>query len=135
MVRFVLDTNACIQIIRGRCEPLRSRLAQVSPDDLAICAIVWAELLLGARLSPRGYDQERAKLEPFLRLTQFPFDQVAAEHYADIRAHLQSARQLIGERDLQIAAITRAHNVMLITHNTREFARVPGLAFEDWEAP
>ena len=55
--------------------------------------------------------------------------------YADIRAHLQSAGQLIGERDLQIAAITRARNVMLITHNTREFARVPGLAFEDWEAP
>jgi len=74
MARFLLDTNACIQIIRGRSEPLHARILRVSSNDLALCSMVWAELLLGARLSPRGYQQERTKLDYFLQLTQFPFD-------------------------------------------------------------
>jgi len=135
MTRFVLDTNACIQIVRGRCEPLHSRLEQGHWKDLALCSIVWAELLVGAHLSPRGYEQERTRIEPFRQLPLLPFDQTAAEHYAEIRTHLQRVGQLIGERDLMIAAITRAHGLTLITHNIREFERVPGLAFEDWELP
>jgi tRNA(fMet)-specific endonuclease VapC len=135
MVRFVLDTNVCIQIIRGRSTQLHSRLAEVSRDDLAISAIVWAELLVGAYLSPRGYEQERTKLAPFLELVQLPFDQNAAEHYAEIRAYLQARGQLIGERDLMIAATTRAQGLTLATHNTREFERVPDLMLEDWELP
>lgn len=133
MARFVLDTNVCIQIIRGRSTSLHSRLAEVSRDDLALSSIVWAELLVGARLSPRGYEQERTKLIPFLELVQLPFDQNAAEHYAEIRAYLQGKGQLIGERDLMIAAITRSHGLTMVTHNTREFGRVPELIFEDWE--
>jgi len=135
MGRFALDTNACIQIIRGRCEPLHSRLAQGPWQDLSLSSIVWAELLVGARLSSRGFELERTKLNPFLQLPVLPFDQNAAEHYAEIRAHLQGLGQLIGERDLMIAAITRAHGLTLVTHNIREFSRVPGLSFEDWESP
>lgn len=135
MARFMLDTNACIQIIRGRSAPLHSRLKSIAPDDLAICSIVWAELLMGAHLSPGGYERERSKIVPFLDLAQLPFDQDAAEHYAEIRAHLQKSGQLTGERDLMIAAITRAHGLTLITHNRREFERIPGLAIEDWELP
>lgn len=135
MVRFALDTNVCIQVLRGRSEPLRLRLSGVAPTDLGLPAIVWAELLVGAHLSSRGYEQERQRLEPFLLLTQLPFDREAAEHYAHIRIHLQEAGQLIGERDLQIAAIARARGLSLVTHNTREFGRVPGLSVVDWEAP
>ena len=130
---FLLDTNACIQILRGRSEPLKTRLLQVASSDLAICSIVWAELLMGAHLSPRGYPAERAKLDGFLQLVQFPFDREAAEHYAEIRSHLQPIGQLIGERDLQIAAIARSRDLTVVTHNVREFNRVPKLIIEDWE--
>lgn len=134
MPRFLLDTNACIEIIRGRRAPLQARLLRVSRSDLAICSIVWAELLVGARLSNRGYQQERLRLEQFLQLVQFPFEQEAADHYAQIRCHLQPIGLLIGERDLQIAAIARSRALILVSHNIAEFSRVPDLAVEDWES-
>ena len=133
MARFLLDTNTCIEIVRGRREALVARIQQVGIGDLSICSIVWAELLVGAHLSSRGFEKARASIDPLLRLPQFPFDQSAAEHYAEIRAHLQPLRQLIGERDMQIAAITRARDLTLVTHNTQELRRVPSLRFEDWE--
>ena len=135
MPRFVLDTNVWIQILRGRSDSLRLKLSKVAPEDLALSSIVWAELLVGARLSLRGYELEKQRLAPFQQLAQLPFEQEAAEHYAQIRVHLQARGELIGERDLQIAATARAHGLTLITHNTREFNRVPNLLIEDWEAP
>lgn len=133
MARFLLDTNACIEIVRGRRESLAATIQQVGFGELSICAIVWAELLVGAHLSNRGFGTVRASLEPFLRLPLFPFDQSAAEHYAEIRAHLQPLGQLIGERDMQIAAIARSRDLTLVTHNTNELNRVPNLRIEDWE--
>ena len=133
MAHFLLDTNTCIEIVRGRRESIAARIQQVGFGELSICSIVWAELLVGAHLSNRGFDRVRAGLESFLRLPQFPFDQSAAEHYAEIRAHLQPLGQLIGERDMQIAAIARSRGLTLITHNTKELSRVPSLRIEDWE--
>jgi tRNA(fMet)-specific endonuclease VapC len=135
MARFLLDTNACIEIVRGRHESIATRIREVGFSELSICSIVWAELLLGAHLSDRGFERVRASLDPFLRLPQFPFDQSAAEHYAEIRAHLQPLGRLIGERDMQIAAIARARDLTLVTHNTDELGRVPGLRIEDWQRP
>lgn len=133
MPRFLLDTNVCIEILRGRRESIADNMRRAAFVDLAICSVVWAELLVGAHLSNRGFEKERARLEPFLRLTQFPFDRPAAEHYAQIRTHLQPLGQLIGERDMQIAAIARSEDLTLVTHNTTEFSRVPSLRIEDWE--
>ena len=133
MARFLLDTNTCIEIVRGRRESIAARIRQEGFGELSICSVVWAELLVGAHLSNRGFDKVRASLEPFLRLPLFPFDQSAAEHYAEIRAHLQPLGQLIGERDMRIAAIARARGLTLVTHNTGELGRVPGLRVEDWE--
>jgi tRNA(fMet)-specific endonuclease VapC len=133
MAHFLLDTNTCIEIVRGRRESIAARIQQVGFGELSICSNVWAELLVGAHLSNRGFDRVRAGLESFLRLPQFPFDQSAAEHYAEIRAHLQPLGQLIGERDMQIAAIARSRGLTLITHNTKELSRVPSLQIEDWE--
>lgn len=121
MARYLLDTNVVIQIRRGRSDSILEKMKQISPEDMALCTIVWAELLVGVRLSPAGYERERKKLEPFLRFSMLPFDRDASEHYAEILAHLQSGGQLIGERDLQIAGISRSRGMVLITHNTREF--------------
>ena len=68
-----------------------------------------------------------------MQFVSLPFDDAAASVYAIIRAHLESAGTPIGPYDLQIAAIALANGLTLVTHNTREFSRVPGLLLEDWE--
>jgi tRNA(fMet)-specific endonuclease VapC len=73
-----------------------------------------------------------AVLAPYLCL---PFDQLAADDYAQIRAYLESQGNPIGPYDMQIAAIARVNGLTLVTHNTAEFSRVPGLRIEDWEMP
>ena len=70
----------------------------------------------------------------FANLPSLPFDDGVAEHFGDIRATLARQGKPIGPYDLQIAAIARAHSLAVVTHNTREFARVPGLMVEDWQA-
>ena len=78
---------------------------------------------------------ERAVVERFLEpFTSLPFDDLAAEHYAQIRHALERVGQRIGAHDLEIAAIARARDLVLVTHNVSEFARVPGLQWEDWQS-
>ena len=62
-----------------------------------------------------------------------PFDRASAERYAELRADLQRQGQIIGGNDMQIAAIALVHGLILVTHNTREFSRIPGLSLEDWQ--
>lgn len=99
-----------------------------------LCSIVWAELQCGARLA-QNPTQELAKLQDaFGHWPRLPFDDMAAEIYGEIRAHLQRAGSLIGGNDLLIAAMAQTNSLTLVTHNTDEFTRVPNLAVEDWQA-
>jgi len=107
-----------------------ARLLQESPDDLALSAMTEAELTFGAL---KSNDPERAKtqISAFLEpLVVLPFDSEAARKHAEIRHLLRSTP--IGERDMVIAATAVAAGVILVTHNKREFSRVPGLVLEDW---
>lgn len=131
---YLLDTNVCIEILRGRNRPLRSRLEQAGFDQLALCSVVWAELLCGAQLSQQPAREVDRLHAAFLGWRRLPFDDAAAEHYGEIRARLMRAGQLIGANDLLIASIALAQNLVLVTHNTGEFGRVPGLSLEDWQA-
>jgi tRNA(fMet)-specific endonuclease VapC len=124
---------SAIELIRGRCETRSARIGAVGFAELAICSGVWADRLLGAHLSNRGVATVRASLEPFALLPLFPFDRVAAEQYAEIRAYLQPAGRHIGKRDMQIAAIARARDLTLVTDNTKEFSCLPLLRMEDRE--
>ena len=67
------------------------------------------------------------------RYVSLPFDDRAAAEYGKLRAHLGAIGQLIGPNDLLIAATALANGVTLVTHNTREFSRVPALVLEDWQ--
>ena len=92
-----------------------------------------AELRRGALRSQR-IELNLQRLEIFFApLKSLPFDDTAAEHYARIGADLSRRGTPIGPNDLIIAATALAHNATLITHNTGEFGRVPGLRMEDWE--
>lgn len=132
-MRYLLDTNVCIEILRGRNLTLKARLATKSLNELVLCSIVWAELQCGARLA-QNPSQELAKLQDaFGQWPRLHFDDLAAEGYGEIRAHLQRAGSLIGGNDLLIAAIAQTNGMTLVTHNTSEFTRVPNLPVEDWQ--
>lgn len=131
---FLLDTNTCIVYINGRSPSVRDQLLHQRATDVGVCSVVKAELFTGAM---KSVDPSRtlAKQIGFLeRFVSLPFDDEAAEHYAHIRSTLEVAGTPISGNDLMIAAIARANGLTLVTHNTREFGRVPGLTLEDWEA-
>ena len=129
----LLDSNVCIRYLNGRSVSIRNSLAAMTPNAVGVCSIVKAEMFAGAM---RSTDPARTRLKQQAFLVQFvslPFDDAAAEVYAIIRAQLEAAGTPIGPYDLQIAAIALANGLTLVTHNTREFSRVPGLLLEDWE--
>ncbi|HWS39770.1 MAG TPA: PIN domain-containing protein [Arenimonas sp.] len=129
----LLDTNACIQLWQRKNLTVRKHFMQHSPAEIALCSVVKAELLFGALRSEQKENNLQLLQHLFAPLYSFEFDDNAAKHYAQIRADLTIQGTLIGANDLLIAAIARANNATLITHNTSEFSRVQGLLIEDWE--
>ena len=132
-MNYLLDTNTCIIYLKGRNLNLKQRLEAVPVSEIAVCSIVKAELCFGAMKSAnpeRNFALQQAFLKQFVSL---PFDDLAATTFGVIRSQLETKGTPIGAYDLQIAAIALAHNLTLVTHNTREFERVDGLQVEDWE--
>jgi tRNA(fMet)-specific endonuclease VapC len=108
------------------------QLAARSPDDFAVSAITVAEAWTGAARSGDPLKVRRLWdrfLRPFRIL---PFDEQAAEPYSVLRAHLEGIGAMIGGNDALIAATALAHDLVVVTNNDKEFARVPGLRVENW---
>ena len=130
MVSFALDTNTLGYFMRGEGR-VAQRLRSTSPQQVALPAIVVYEVNFRLRRAGR-----RAQLDSFARMVQvttvLDFDAEAADHAARIRIQLEAAGTPIGPTDLLIAAIARRHGRTLVTHNLREFTRVPELELEDW---
>ena len=93
------------------------------------------ELLSGARKSQKAADTLQKLRRFFAPLKSFPFDDACAEQAGSIRAELERVGAPLGPMDLLIAATALEFGATLITHNHREFSRVPGLQWEDWETP
>ena len=130
-----LNTNAVIAAINRRLPSVRPRLeaAIVAGEPVGISAIVLFELRYGIIKSARP-QENRAILEAFLALdvTPWPFEPEDAEEAGEIRAELERRGTPIGPYDVLIAAQARRRSAVLITANTLEFARVPGLNIENW---
>lgn len=130
---YLLDSNVCIHLLNGRHTTLIQRFRQYDSRQTVLCSMVKAELLRGALRSQRvELNLERLAIF-FAPLKSLPFDDKAAEHCARIGAELMKRGTPIGPNDLVIAATALAQQVTLVTHNTAEFSRVPGLQLEDWE--
>jgi tRNA(fMet)-specific endonuclease VapC len=132
---YLLDTNTWISYLRQKSAQLIQRFQQANPGDIALSSVVLGELFFGAH---RGSTTNRVvNLALIARLQQqfvsLPFEDRAAAEYGDIRAYLASRGTPIGPNDLMIASIARANGLTLVTHNTSEFSRVPGLRLEDWQ--
>lgn len=138
---YLLDTNTCIQYLNSRNSSVVKKLKTLSPSDIALCDIVKSELYYGAYKSQRKKENLSVLNEFFAAFISLPFDESAAKKAGEIRANLAALGTPIGAYDLQIAAIALAsrfaialvNNLILVTHNIREFSRIEGLSFEDWE--
>ena len=133
-MRLLLDTNTCIEILRGRQATLLARYAMQARDDIALSAVVRSELIAGALLSTKAAEN-RQSAEKFCALfTCLPFDTQVADVHAELFANLRRAGTLIGAHDMMIAATALAHGLAVVTHNVGEFGRVETLRVEDWQA-
>ena len=131
-MKVMLDTNICIHLIKAHPPAVLERFASHTVGEIGISAITLAELEYGVSKSSRPA-RNREALEQFVSsLEVAPFDRHATAAYGKLRATLEKKGQPIGSMDLLIAAHALSLDVRLVTHNVREFARVPGLRTEDW---
>jgi len=133
MLRYMLDTNLCIRVLRDRPQTLRE-LFNLEAEGLCISTIVLTELLHGAEKSARPEHNRREVTNFATRLEVLPFDADSAGHAADIKAALERRGQVIGAYDVLIAGHARSRGLVVVTSNLGEFSRVDGLRAEDWWA-
>ncbi len=132
-LRYLLDTNLCIRVLRDRPPAMRERF-NAETDGLSISTVVLMELLHGAAKSARA-DHNRREVERFAaRLEVLAFDADAASHAADVRADLERRGRMIGAYDILIAGHARSRGLVVVTNNLGVFTRVDGLRCVDWGA-
>ena len=131
-MKFMLDTNVCVDVMRGRNRSVRERLCALLPRDVCVSSITLSELEYGACKSS---DQERNRLliaEFMSPVDVMPYDDACAPHYGRVRADLERQGTPIGPLDTMIAAHALALNLTLVTNNEREFRRVSDLKVVNW---
>lgn len=132
MRRYMLDTDICSYVMKRSNDALLKRLQKVPVSDVCVSVVTKSELLYGVEVSPRR-QQDEAALNAFLGYVEvLDFADQSSPHYAQIRSDLKKLGTMIGANDLFIAAHARSLGLTLVTHNTREFGRVPKLSIEDW---
>jgi len=131
-MRYMLDTNLCVEIIRGRGENALKRIKRHKIGEVALSVITFAELEHGVWESASPQRNQQALYCFCAPLELLPFDCDAAEAYGQIRAALENTGQTLGPMDLLIAAHALASSATIVTNNEREFRRVPGLKVVNW---
>ena len=129
---YMLDTNICIYVIKNRPESAVHRFLECAAGDICISSVTYAELMHGVEKS-KAREKNLLALTLFLSaITILDFDSHAAEEYGKIRAFLEKKGKPIGPMDMLIAAHAKSEDLILVTNNTGEFDRVPGLKLENW---
>ena len=128
----MLDTNICIELLRGSVAHVASRMRDHEIDEIAISSVTFAELQYGVAGSARQAHHDTLLIKFCAPLAILPFDDRAGQTYGCVRAELERAGTPIGPLGMLIAAHALALNVTLVTNNEREFSRVVGLAVENW---
>ena len=132
MIKYLLDTNICIYLIRRKPEIVLKRIQGLQVSDLGISSITLSELEYGVAKS-RKQEQNKLALTEFLTPIEImPFDDMAAKHYGELRAYLETRGTPIGSLDTLIAAHALSLQSTLVTNNESEFSCVPGLKIENW---
>jgi tRNA(fMet)-specific endonuclease VapC len=134
-MRYLLDTNICVLLIRQKSQTVLQKLTQHPFTDIAVSAITVAELQYGVAKSVHSTQNQQALDFFLLPLTILPFDEGVATTYGEIRVYLEAQGTPIGAIDTLLAAQAVGHKLIFVTNNVREFVRVPGLSVEDWTKP
>lgn len=131
MLRYMLDTNICIYVMKNHPPGLRERFNELA-EQLCVSSVTLGELVYGAEKSARR-SGNIAAIENFTaRLDVLSFDARAATHYGQVRAELERAGMPCGPHDMQIGAHARSEGLIVVTNNTREFIRMSGVRVENW---
>jgi tRNA(fMet)-specific endonuclease VapC len=131
-MRYLLDTDICIYLIKNRPAVVLEQFKQHSPQDVAISTITLFELQCGVENSRYRERSEGALAKFLLPLNIIDLDCPAALEAAIIRADLKKQGVPIGPYDLLIAGLARSRDMILVTSNTQEFNRISGLHVENW---
>jgi len=127
---YMLDTNTLIYFFKGM-GAVSEHLFAVSPQDIAVPAVVLYELELG--IAKTGSQKRRAQLDMLLHsVNLLPFGEAEAKTSAQLRAYLEAQGMPIGAMDTLIAGTALSHQGILVTRNTKEFSRVPDLEIINW---
>jgi len=134
VIRYMLDTDTCISLIKARPDKISRRLSRLPVEDVGVSSVVAAELWYGVALSEKKKLNEAALRDflDFVNVLDWPSG--ACPVYGRIRAHLKKKGTPIGAMDLLIASHAVFLSAALVTNNTREFDRVPELKVENWLA-
>ena len=131
MLKYMLDTDTCIYVIKNRPDVV-GVIFNRNDGMIAISAITLSELVHGVEKSS-NVKKNRDNVEDFVsRLEVLDYSPKASAHYGDILSDLERRGEVIGVNDLHIAAHCRSEGLVLVTNNTREFKRVDGLRIENW---
>ncbi|MEE2002643.1 type II toxin-antitoxin system VapC family toxin [Alkalimonas sp. MEB108] len=131
MLKYMLDTNICIYVIKRRPIEVAATFNKYA-GLMCISSITYAELCHGVEKSTKP-EQNRQAVEDFVsRLVILPYGEKAAQHYGDIRSELEQCGTPIGVNDLHISGHARSEGQILVTNNLREFERIGGLRLENW---
>ena len=128
----MLDTNICIYIIKQKPQKVIRRFMQAKVSDIGVSSITLSELEYGVMKSSKP-EQNKLALAQFIAPIEITaYDDAAAQHYGNIRAHLERQGTLIGSLDMLIGAHAQSINSVLITNNESEFNRISNLKIENW---
>ncbi len=131
MLKYLLDTNIVIYTMKNRPQQVKKRFEQYQ-GRMGTSTVTLGELVFGAEHSQQ-VERNLADIEAMVaRLEVLPFDTKAAYHFGQIRAALYRIGKPIGPYDMMIAGQALSTGLKLVTNNTKEFERVPGLVVEDW---
>ncbi|MCM1258285.1 MAG: type II toxin-antitoxin system VapC family toxin [Roseburia sp.] len=131
-MRYMLDTNICIYVIKQKTEQVFLKLQEYDPSEICISSVTYAELIHGVEKS-KSVEKNRVALALFLaNIEIIDFDSSAAENYGKIRADMEKAGKVIGPLDMMIAGHAKSLGYTIVTNNTKEFMRVNGLKLENW---
>lgn len=131
-MRYMLDTNICIYVIKNKPKEVIERLKEHEPSEICISSVTYAELIHGVEKS-KEVNKNRIALTLLLAdIEILSFDANAAESYGEIRAELERKGTPIGPLDMMIAGHAKSLGYTVVTNNIKEFERIAGLRFENW---
>jgi len=132
MIKYMLDTNICIYIIKHKPQNVIERFRQTKVSEIGVSSITLSELEYGVMKSTNREQNKLALTQFIAPIEIMSYDDAAAQHYGKIRADLERQGTPIGSLDMLIAAHALSLNSVLITNNESEFKRVLNLKIENW---